>query len=297
MADKNTRKLAKTPGIWRVDGFGEISNLAGKRPQIEVCFSKVIQNKKSSALQNSSLTGDNLILRYSMVALRRFPIGSLWENGKCISKVQKIEKSFTIDTSRVRLVRLNEKVELNAMTVKYVIPPLYYRFGENWAALENNFVTLVPVINDPRTDWMVLPCSELFKFYLGVSDRFCNALLMSKLESYVDWNKSNPSNHSPKLSIKRKLSLVESFTLLRALATEQGMNCLTAPRRFLSTINIRNATRSNATTKSPLVLKSLFPFEGITTLSVAGKKMPFKNSVSEEWGVFAMNILHCNYPC
>ncbi len=295
MQEKQFVKLEKHPGIWRVDGFGRLSNLTGKIPQIEVCFTPIQEDHVLTSLRNSAIdtSREHIQLTMPVTALHYFKVGQLWKDGKAFREQAPLQERFCVDPSRMRLVRLKDKVELNSFSIPQVLPVEYYKLGQNWGRLSDSYYALVPVVNNPRTEWLVTPASELFRFYLGVSSAMCSTVITNDARQFVDWNKSQRGS-APILALKKEISRAESFVLLRSLASKEAKVAYELPHKHLSQCSV-NSQVDPERQSNPPVLKATFPYASEAHLTVTGKKMPFKesNGAHTEWAVFATSILYC----
>jgi len=303
MKSRFIKKLKNKKGIWRVDGIESAVLYGNNRSRITVCFSEIIKDSLESPYQSPALTGNQCHLEFHSSYLYLFNIGSVWREGKKLRSTATLKK-LIIDTRQARFIRLNESVKLNNINIDKIVPNNMFKLDENFDRLEHNLCALLPVIKNSQTDWLVIPASELYRFYIGVSTSFCNAGLTGDFGQYVDWSLSNYDEISPVIFLKKRLSLLERSILIRALASENAKSCLSTPHKYLSkTCSDNNSLDNN--NKKPLIIKASFPFSGLTTLTVTGKPMRLtdkNDSKKKTWSFFAMEILNCshretiNYP-
>lgn len=168
------------------------------------------------------------------------------------------------------------------------MPSSALKLGKNYKYLNNSLYAVVPVLGNKDTDYLVVPCSELYRFYIGVSKRFANTTVRNTLDEYVEWK-------NPVLRVKTRLSLMEQFVAYRGFCTDEGEDWLRMPSNHIKSTAIRNST-SNESNQLPLTLKATFPFKGATTLTIAGKRFCYRNAEGDEcWAVFSANIIKCGY--
>ncbi|EAQ65260.1 hypothetical protein MED121_18505 [Marinomonas sp. MED121] len=150
-----------------------------------------------------------------------------------------------------------------------------------------SFYAIVPVLDDPLTKFLVLPCSELYRFYIGVSDRFINKVLTNNTQNYFSWE-------DPYIRVKKPLNRLEQFIAYRGNWDEQGKDWLLMPSRYIQTIATANNSVKDEKMLQPFALKATFPFKGITTLTIAGKRFKYESEDKVIWAIFAANIIHCD---
>lgn len=241
-------------------------------------------------MHSGKVTDDQLWSNQPLSRLSDLLIGSCWRGGKegegkRINRLPAMEKTFLVDTSKIKILKLNEPVELNGVVYKSVLPPGAIKLKNSFSRMQHALYAVVPVLNDYQTQFLVISCYELYRAYTGVSSRFANNVLHKNISKYFEWN-------DPTLKVKTRLSRLEQFVAYRGHYNQEGRNWFNMPSNYLRAINTANQTLPQAQQK-PLVIKSIFPFNGRTTLKVAGKA--FKNTQGNQfvWCVFAANLLHC----
>ncbi|VXB97255.1 conserved hypothetical protein [Pseudomonas sp. 8BK] len=288
--------LAKEPGLWRVDGIGPIDGHAQLGNRATVFFSGLTDIGLSKPYASSSRNGSTHSLSVHTSWLQEFKVGSLWENGLCVSGPREAPVTVAIDTSSARSVPLMHAVRLADQWAPSVLPTAYFDMGQNRSALASSSYVIVRVLENPRIQWLVIPASELFRFYTGASARFISCSLQGLFDDYVDWENCEKEEGQPVLYIRKDINHQEASILARAYWSPTAMDSLLGPHKHLSKTNINNATLSEHN-KSPLIIEASFPFTGITQLKVSGKKMLLtKAGASEQWALFAMEINHCARP-
>jgi len=288
--------LARHPGLWRVDGIGPIEFRGRLGTRTAVYFSGLKEMEgRNHPYRRSSLSEATLRLPIHSASLREFKIGSIWQDGKRVAGPERIESLFRIDVSQVRLVTLEQAVKLHDQWAPTVVPSTNLYFGENRAALAPTLYAIVPVLGDTMTQWLVVPTSELLRFYAGVSSRFLSSALQGRLDQYVDWGRCRMEYLRPIIHVKQRISRKEAAVLARAVASPEAKAALLGPHQHLASIHTNNAP-ANQDNRRPLVIKAGFPFVDSTQLRVCGKRMPLiKRNGREQWAVFAMEILVCTH--
>lgn len=284
-----SKKLKGKEGIWRVDGISSIKLSEKYIPQVFISISKIKSEGVHSPLRLGQLTREQTWILEPLNRLSEFLIGSCWEDGKRINRPSPFETKYTIDTSKIRILKPNEGITIDGTSFDSILPPMAIdlRF-KNIKRIENeSFYAIVPVLDDPLTEFLVVPCSELYRFYIGVSDRFTNKVLTNDTQSYFYWE-------NPYIKVKKPLNRLEQFVAYRGNWDEQGQDWLSMPSNYIKSVQIANATLKDEKKLQPLALKATFPFKGTSTLTIAGKRFKYETDNKVIWAIFAANIIHCD---
>lgn len=291
------RRLARHCGIWRVDGIGPIEDRGRLGGRAIVYFSGLTEDGLGAPYKTGSLNGEVLSFRIHSASISAFRVGSIWRDGKRIAGPPPLPRPFRIDAGQARLVPLEQAIHLNGYWAPTVLPDRYLSFGgSNRAHLISTLYAIVPVLDDSETQWLVVPASELLRFYVGVSSRLLSGSLQGRLEDLILWKKSRMENGYPVLHLRQRISRKEAMVLSRSVASEDAMAALLGVHQHLSVTRSNNSSLNEAS-KRPLVIKAHFPFTDTSQLYVAGKKMPLVSRNGDaQWAVFAMEILTCSHP-
>ena len=208
--------------------------------------------------------------------------------GKRINVLPVMQQNYVVDTSKIKIVKLNEPIELNNVMYKSALPKGAIEMGGHTGALGDSLYALVPVLNNELTKFLVVSCYELYRAYIGVSSRFINNIVMGNVERYLSWS-------PPYLRMSYALNRLEMFVAYRGYCSEEGRYWFNMPERYLAHTAAHNRTLPQGAKLRSITMRSVFPFKGRTVLTIAGK--PFRNmsidSNDEVWCVFAANILRC----
>lgn len=289
-------RLARHPGIWRVDGIGPIRSNGRLGIRTTVYFSGLSESGLSYPYKKTSLNGTSLALPIHVASLCEFKVGTVWREGKRVLGPEPISTWYQVDVSRVRLVSLEEAITINGHQIPTVLPDLYFCLGSNRTQLAQTLFAIVPVLADRMTHWLIVPASELLRFYVGVSSPLLSDTLQGRLDNYISWNKSQLQERAVTLHVKKRLTRKEAVVLGRAVESEYAKTALFGVHQHLASVQANNVLL-NGDRKRQLIIKTNFPFTDSTQLFVAGKRMPLTSSDGkEEWAVFAMEILTCSHP-
>jgi hypothetical protein len=300
-----SRKLKFEKGIWRVDAFGGIELSAYGIPKIFISLSQIQDVGLNSPLVKGVQTGEQKWIKEPLNRISEYLIGSCWEHGKRISRLSAFENTFEVDTSKIQFVHAGDNIHLNGIDYPSAVPDRAIKLGKNLKGLSKKSIyAIVPVLNSNLTDFLVVPCVELYRFYIGVSSGFINKVLTNDISQYFCWEK-------PHLRVKTRLSRLEQFVAYRGHDTEEGkawFQCSsdhikrTAIEKRLvedddpESISTAELASNFSAGRAPFSLKSRFPFSDSTTLTVCGKRFRyFMDGKKDTWAVFAANIINCDH--
>ncbi len=292
------KRLAKKHGIWRVDGIGVVSYSQRGSSRLMLHLSGIQEEFRESPYVKEALNGQYLALSIHPASARHFLVGSLWRDGSRIYLPPQEKSDFFIDTNLASYRRLREGVEINEIHLKDFLPPAYFKMArESYQGLLPTGYFVVPVQPGAPFKWMIVPASEVLRFYFGTSERLLHSIINGSLSKFVDWERSRIDNYEPVLHVEKNLSRLEAFVLGRALENKQAFRALTGVQQYLAGISIKNKTRLDQEhAPLPFVLRTEFPFLGRTRLRVSGKRIVIsKPGDSKEWAIFAMFIDQCNH--
>jgi len=291
------KRLARHAGVWRVDGVGPIQDRGRLGARVVVYFSGIHESSLHDPYRKPALTGETLHLNLHVASLREFKVGTIWRDGGRVRSADPLEsREYSVDVSRARLVALDERVKLDGVWAESVIPEFQFRFGVNRQYLALTNYVIVPVIDNPTTQWLVIPCSELLRFYTGMSSRFLASALQGRFDNYVDWSKCRLVDDRPVVHVKQRLNRKEAAILARAVASVDAKEALLGTHKHLSALQVNNNLHTHA--KKPLTIRAKFPFQDQTKLVVAGKKICIAKAPyggADQWGIFVMELLHCSH--
>jgi hypothetical protein len=290
------KKLKRRGGIWRVDGISEVRDGRRLGVGVTVHFAGIHETEIHEPYRAAAPTGEVLALRVHSATLSQFITGSVWKEGALAHSPRPHEHPLTVDVSQCRIVELDQTIKIEGRLIDSVIPENQHRFGSNRNLLAHTRYALLPVLNSNLTNWLIVPCSELLRFYFGVSSRLLSSTLRGQLDDYVSWRDSSYDGVELILRDKRRLQRKEAAIFCRAVASPEAKAAMFNVHKSLAAVSANNAAL-NETSKKMLAIDATFPFNDQTILTVAGKPMKLAGAVlgekKDQWGFFAMQILHC----
>lgn len=296
--------LAGLKGLWRIDCVLGISdNFANSKskPIAKVLCSLIDEDFSDNPFADSAALGESKVVSIHLNMLMSVTIGSCWKNGEKFSSHPKLAQRFSVNTrpqgqqkSICSFVVPKEKMAksgLPRLPLEAVMPNLtngvnFTRGSANQAAKVGAVYIAVKIEEAPDFDFMVLPASELYRFYFGVSSRFMNAIWMDQLEQYCVWEDGM-------LRIHKELRRLETFVACRAFASEQGQLWKRFPvdcrMRFSNQIMLDSIPKGSLPP-----LRARFPFWGQTDLEVCGIERSYiREDGSESKYVYAVELRYC----
>ena len=304
-------KLARYPGYWRVDGIGNDISFDNKGNQFtSVYFTRILEAEISNPFRATAVNsyhrddseGDKFIptrkISFPVQSIRNFQVGTVWNStdgqpGKLVFRPKAID-SLLIDTNKVTFLKLSGSLPSGDFPFNTLLPRQQFMLGKNLGFMRDMRFAVIPVINHEKTKWLIIPASEIFRFYIGVSSKFIGASLSNQIKKYIDWEKSVFSEKEPHLYLRQRLSRIEVYVLLQALSNEKAKIALNSPFHYLSTSHKYNLL-AKPEEKRPMCIQASFPFSGLTTITVSGKRMPLTDD-NENWAIYGMSILKCTHP-
>ena len=291
---KKYSALKNLSGYWRVDGIGKVTNVA--KGEVTVHFSKLYEEHAlDKKYKRSDRTGETFDFRVHSSALFDLTVGSVWKDSVKVSSPDEFQETFNVDISRAKEFKLNDLVPLEGNKYGTLLHESYFSLGSNRQKLSNSCYFLVPVVSSPSIEWLIIPSSEVLRFYIGTSDRLLSAALKGTLDTWIDWKRSKASAGEVTIVERRRLKKVEHVVIYRSLNSPYGKESLFGTHNKLK----REKLMANVSgeTDQMRFISSAFPFSGYSALTIKGKRLPlcFDKKDRTNWAVFAMEIVHCGY--
>ncbi|MGC5699279.1 hypothetical protein J4P02_03640 [Pseudomonas sp. NFXW11] len=269
--------------FWRVDGTSDLE-WDEKSLKIGFVLSRLRDDYTDPFIANARQDIPPKLLTLSPSWINILTVGSVWDGGKRISKPAWLGRSLEIDTSQAvnQSANLKDKWATTDITATDLSSP------KDRKGHSATLYTIVPIIGDKQFKWMVIPHSEIFRYYFAISKRITKTVLNGETSSLIDFSKT--TSNDP-VTIFERVSLKEAEAKFFGRAQ---VNKLFKEEIFQinKRISVINASNSLTGSDSALALEANFPFSGRTNLSVAGTPMKLAN----EPAIYAMEIHHCTYP-
>lgn len=290
MDQKVPAPLRDLKGRWRVDGVSQAS-WNGRDIKVGIVLSELKPNAENPFAVDASKQGAPTLITLNPHWLSSLTIGSTWDEGRLVSRADPLPGHFQVDTSKAQLLSFNRSVKLgekytdNGVADPDFLDPRIHR------DLFPSLYLLVPIQGNKQYQWMVIPCSEILRFYMGPSSRLIARVIQGSLESLVVDGKLE--GETVTLLANTDLKRLEKIIFGRAYANEDTYLAeMKEVHRRLQAINTSN---NNEKKNAALSIEANFPFKGITNLTIAGVPMSLANGFNN--ALFTMEILSCTYPC
>lgn len=289
MDQKVPAPLRDLKGRWRVDGISQAS-WNGRDFKVGIVLSELNPNVENPFTASASKPGAPTLITLNPHWLSSLTIGSTWSEGRLVSRPDPVPGQFSVDTSKAQLLSFNRSVKLgekytdNGVADPDFLDPRIHR------DLFPSLYLLVPIQGDKQYQWMVIPCSEVLRFYMGPSTRLIARVIQGALEELVVSGKLE--GETVTLFANTDLEKLEKIIFGQAYANEDTYLAeMKEVHRRLQAINTRN---SNEKKNAALSIEANFPFKSNTNLTIAGVPMSLAKGLNN--ALFAMEILQCTYP-
>lgn len=286
-------RLKKRPGIWRVDGIGTIQPSALLGSRITYLFSEIKPEFIDKPEQLHAPTGNVYQMSGHAGWLRLFTPGTVWQEGQKTISPRTLELAITIDT-RSCIYTLPNQVNPAFAPLATLLPETHLTYGDNLGHLNQTLFALVPISssNNIRIDWLIIPTAELFRYYVGASSRLLASALTGTTSKLIE----DARFEKGEIIINDKTGTLTRFEAClygRSLTSDEARETFYGPHKHLVLNRFPNANAPR-----PLYINSRFPFNGVTTLHLAGKKIRLRNTRTskDEWAIFVNQIRNCSHP-
>lgn len=267
-------------GFWRVNTFGDLVR-SGQRWRIYVSFSELREEQISKPYKETSETGKRVCLQFHVSYLLFLKLGSIWKDGKLF-----------LNPSRDRLnVALIHPLTATFQSYTEVIPSKYLQSKEDAAILRTKSAMLLKIsatLPDMKMANLYIPCSEVIRYFFGVSQRMISLMLEGNVHELFDIGQSNLSNRCVYLRMKKQTSLLEAGVLAEVLSDKVFKEAFYFP---LKHIRAESAQKKVGSAQSHQLWAKL-PITKSSTMSFVG--MPFL-SINGDYGLYVLEIVDCPY--
>lgn len=295
MANHLYKKLARHPGLWRVDGVGALHNGGELGARVNFQLSAIHEEFLSAPYSLSAESGEKLNYLEHVAALQNLKPGTIWRDGKRVRRAPPYG-TYEINTKHASFIRLHMDANFGNGYTGSIIPEDQYLTGETRENLLPCHYAKIPVLNSKAIGWLIIPCTEILRFYYGPSARILSSILRGKSEDYYSKSLSRLENGKAILHVKQRLSRKEAAVLARDRFSPENLNAIQRVHTYISKTSANNSLYQRDT---PLTIQSRFPFSDNTKLTVSGKEVliaPGAGSGRPVTALLVMEILHCSYP-
>lgn len=280
----------KGPTPWRLDWFGDIAfpdrSLRRKQPSVFVHLSRVIDSRfrdDPTVLLSAHSTAPPNFQRRVWVSVGTLPllrVGDVWRDGQLVVRPDYELEEFTgvqIDQDTTTLIKAGLNLDEGGFLLPLSDHPWHMQCTQSYCLL----------VHLPDSRRMVIPCMELIRFYFGSSSSLLTKLFLPPLARNSLYGNASLDARSRHLF----LELAEKIS---------GSSAADIGRLHLNPLAWRAAALVGASllkasvAQQPIYPQAVFPFEGKTTLAVAGKWLPFAGQPCSTFLVYSLRS--CSHP-
>lgn len=287
MDEYRASPLRNLQGFWRVDGISEVGD-ADKGLNIRFVLSRLRDDYSDpyDATARLNTPSESLLLHPRWISV--LTIGSVWEGVKRVSKPERLGRVFEVDTTQAQKLPFSHATKLNGKWTARGVAAADFLPKKDYGNLFATLYTIVPIIGDEQYKWMVIPHSELFRFFMAASGRIAKKVLRGETGELIDLSKT--TDNDPVTIFERvKLKETEAKFFGRAQANRSFKEEMLQINKRITSISTNNSLTGN---QAALALEANFPFMGKANLSVSGVPMQLANDLA----IFTMEIHNCSYP-
>ena len=289
MAQQPIIEIAEFPHdnkLWRIDNLGAITSKLGNNNNlmIEVNLRPVSQstlNQFASSFykNNKRIIDENwqqrITCQLNIGQLPILTIGSIWKNGQletynAISQTVSVQ-NVNITKQNIQFIDSNKKIKYfdryNQEKDGRLIPFSY--FGLDYSKP----ISCLQIQHDDYIDGMIIPVTEIIRFYYAFSTRLAHLAFSSPHEISKIHYSVDEENHKVTLKLPQKYTDNEAFILARILSNETAFAGFEKIKNSLMKLGINS--------KATSLLESHFPFTSLTNLTVRGIKIHERFFVTE----------------
>lgn len=275
---------------WRIDWFGEIAFpnrlIRRKQSSVLVHLSRVISDRYEedpTVLLSPASTSPARFQRKIWISVGTLPmlrIGDIWRNGQLVSQPDYELEEFPnilINRDTTHLV----KAGLNLNDKGFLLPLSEHPWHMHCT---QSYCVLVELADNRR---IIIPCTELIRFYFGSSSNLIAKLFQSPLERNTLYSNAQYDKSSGLLT----LELADHISGASAADIARIHQSKTA---WHAAMQISTSILAASLNKQEIHPQGLFPFEGFTDLIAAGKWLSFKDNPRATFIVY--NLRTCSHP-
>lgn len=293
LPDKSSLRIGEFPkgnDVWRIDWFGEVQfpdrTRLSRHPSVNVYLSRV-QNTQALTSSQAPLpqlaatpTEQQKQCTLSIGKLMLLRIGDLWQDQKPFAQPTYELETFhdlLIERGTSTLVKAGLSLEDGGFLLPLAEHP--------WHRRNTHSYCLRVSLPDGRS--LIIPCLELVRFYFGSSSELLNQLFRPGLskDGLCKSYKFNPST--------RFMELELSDHIHSRSAADIGRIAGSAAAWRAANLGLTSCLKAIATSQGAFP-QGIFPFEGITDLTVSGKWLSRSGKAQQTF--LAYQIHSCSHP-
>lgn len=253
--------------------------MRGSQPEIMVHCSRLAGEPETADWLSPKLTEPFQRHRSVAVgALPNFTVGAIWRHGaqECLPDYE-LERFVDVVINEDTAVLV--KAGLNLNEEGFLLPlwehPWHRECTQSYCVL----VTL------PDTRRLVVPCTELIRFYFGSTSALVTQLFLPDLQ-----RKKFCVSDQSSMEGRRRITLAKGMYGRSA----EDIARLVSPLAWRNALGLSASLLGKAVSQDKIYPKFCFPFQGTTTLEASGKWVSFAGRERDTFVVF--NLRSCTAP-
>jgi hypothetical protein len=246
--------------LWRIDWIGGVEHNmdAPSDPLIKVCLAQLPPDETNPLSAKSRTSNTKITAKITVGLLPYISIASVWRKQRpVVTNLDSYRQRLDIDTSSCRRERLGDL----AMGLK-VIPVHSYFFGDVWKNVNNTLVLAIEQDGDPYA--VMVPTTEIIRFYYAPSTRLAQALFWGEYEKTFDADQSGMlDDGSVKVHLRRWMDDDDAYSIARYICSSVMQE---QARKVHRSLLLDHLNFPGPIPQSVQAIEGGFPFEGQTTV-------------------------------
>ncbi|MGC4009427.1 MAG: hypothetical protein QM805_10840 [Pseudomonas sp.] len=278
-----------------MDGIGALHDRGRLGARVNIQLSEIHAEFIDDPYSVNAETGVKLNYLEHVATLQDFKLGTIWRDGKRVRRAPPYG-AYEINTKHARFMRLHADANFGNGYRGQLIPEDQFITGDTRKNLLYSHYAQIPILNNKNLEWLIIPCTEILRFYYGASRRLLSSILQGKSENFYSPELSKTADNKAILHVKKRLSRKEAAVLARDKFSPEELNSIRRVHKYLSALSTNNSTTQR---NVPLTIQSRFPFSDKTKITVSGIVIHLPSANGSERSVKAllvMEIFHCSHP-
>ncbi|WP_193453224.1 hypothetical protein [Pseudomonas nitroreducens] len=280
--------LSRYEGLMRFDGITQVGS-QNEKMQLSYVFTELNHDAVNYYAPAATQKKPHIIsLSPKWISL--FTVGSIWDKGRLVHTPAPLEESFQISPADAALHPYKKDIKIDGQWTHQGIVNLDFMSPKTHLNLSTAIYAIIPIHGNRKFKWMVIPCSEIFRFYYAPTTKLAGAVLSGQLDGLI----SGYSFDGSKVTIyeNSRLTKFEAKLIARACASSNYRIEMQRVRQRLVEIK---TTNTNLHQNAGLCLEARFPFSEKTNLRVAAVPMALVDGGAMN-SLFVMKIHKCSFP-
>lgn len=283
----------KGPQFWRIDWLGDVSfpdrSTRRTQPSVFVHLSKVVDPRfpaDPSVLLSPASTSPAKFQKRIWVSIGTLPllrVGDIWRDGELVYRPDyQLERFENIEINQQTSSLI--KAGLNPEEHGFLLPLSEHPWHMNCT---HSYCLMVDLPGGGPKRRLIIPCMELIRFYFGSSSSLITKLFLPPLnrkELYSEAQHDPGSGHLH-LQLAPRIPGVSAVDIGRMHLSHQA---------WRAAVLVGTSILKASTTQQPIYPQAIFPFEGKTSLTIAGKWLSFEGQKNATF--LAYSLQSCDYP-